>query len=362
MKLIHDMRDPKLLKGLARKLSSADLKRPMTFMEVCGSHTMAIHRAGIKSLLPEKMGLVSGPGCPVCVTPMDYLDTAMAMAKEHRVTLATFGDMMRIPGSEGSLTGLREQGYPVEVVYSPLNALDLAKNHGDQSIVFLAVGFETTAPTIAATVRLAQSQGVENFSVLCAHKIMPPALSVLVNAPDLKIDGFLLPGHVSLVLGTEPYEFLAREAKRACVIAGFEAADLMLASLMLIEQINLEEPRVKIQYKRTVKAQGNPKARQAMDETFEKTDASWRGFGRIPKSGLKLKEKFASFDSERRFPVKIKACKEPAGCQCGAVVQGRIQPPECPLFQKVCTPQNPVGACMVSSEGSCAAFYKYSRK
>ncbi len=361
MSIVDALRQPELLRNLGKRLSEISPKSCMTIMEVCGTHTMAIHRSGLRSLLPEQIRLLSGPGCPVCVTPTSYLDTAMAMVRQHDVVPVTFGDMMRVPGSEGSLTTLRTEGKAVEVVYSPLAAITLAKQEPDKQFVFLSVGFETTTPTIAATLHQAVKENVTNFSLLCANKILPPALELLVSNPDLRVDGFLMPGHVSLVLGTAPYQSVALEHKRACVIAGFEPADIMLSLLMLVEQFNSNQPRVDIQYRRTVRAEGNAKARALIDNTFKVSDTEWRGFGIIPASGQVLQDKFAAYDASHRFPVDIPPTVEPAGCRCGEILSGLITPPDCPLYAKACTPENPIGACMVSSEGTCAACYKYSR-
>jgi len=328
-------------------------------MEVCGTHTMAIHRSGIAQILPDKLRLVSGPGCPVCVTAVSYIDTAIALAKTHGVTLTTFGDMIRVPGSQESLNEIRSQGYPIQVIYSPLDALALAQNNPNKNIVFLAVGFETTTPTIAATILTAHERGVTNFFILPAHKLVMPALTALISDPELKIDGFIMPGHVSTVLGSVPYEFIAQQHRRACVITGFEATDVILGIHMLIDQIEQNRPCVEIQYNRVVKPQGNPKALGIMNEVFEPQDAIWRGFGVIPQSGMGLRKTFAHFDAYTRFPVTVAPEVENTGCQCGAVLQGKITPRECPLFGRACVPEKPIGPCMISSEGTCAAYYKY---
>lgn len=362
MKTLEKLREPGLLRRLTHRLSSLNLTAPVTLMEVCGTHTMVIHRAGLPAVFPPNLKLLSGPGCPVCVTPTEYLDRALAIAREYRLTLATFGDMMRVPGSSGNLTSLRGEGYPVEVVYSPLGALDLAGEHPQQQVVFLAVGFETTAPTVAATVKYAREKQLRNFSVLCAHKLIPPALEVLLADPEIAVDGFILPGHVSVILGSAPYQFIAEEHHRACVITGFEPVDVLQGILMLVEQLKTGEPRVEIQYRRGVRAGGNARALRLMDEFFEPADTAWRGFGLIPESGLVLRKAFSEFDAGVRFPVEIEPSPEPAGCLCGEVVRGKVDPPECKLFAQTCTPEEPVGPCMVSSEGACAAFYRYSRQ
>lgn len=362
MNQIKKIRETDLLQSLSRRFSHLNLSRRMTLMEVCGTHTMAIHRAGLPSLMPSNLRLLSGPGCPVCVTPVSYIDTAIATAREYDVILTTFGDMMRVPGNSGTLAGLRREGYPVEIVYSPLGAVKLAQEKPDKNIVFLAVGFETTAPTVAASVIFARENSVGNFSILAAHKLVVPALELLISDTITAIDGFLLPGHVSIVLGSEPYRFIAEKFLRACVITGFETADIIQGILMLTEQIEKKKYDVEIQYQRAVKPDGNARARACINEVFIPEDAEWRGFGTIPLSGLALREEFYNFDAKKKFTVEIQDSSEPDGCLCGEILQGHIDPPDCPLFAKICIPENPVGPCMVSSEGTCAAFYKYSRK
>jgi hydrogenase expression/formation protein HypD len=358
MDKLQRLRDATLLRGLAANLKGLRLSRPVALMEVCGTHTMAIHTSGLPDLLPPDLRLISGPGCPVCVTPSSYLDTAIAVAKEHNVVLATFGDMMRVPGSSGNLTELRNEGYPVEVVYSSLSAAELARQTPERQVVFLAVGFETTAPTIAATVKQVREEGIENFSILAAHKLVIPALKALIDDPQLRIDGFILPGHVSVILGSEPYRFIAEKHRRGCVVAGFESADIIQAISMLVEQIETRSFSVEIQYKRIVRPEGNPKARAFMEEVFRPEDTVWRGFGLIPQSGLSLREEFSTFDAHHRFPVSVEEGPEPEGCLCGEVLRGLVEPPECSLFGNDCVPERPIGPCMVSTEGTCAAFYK----
>lgn len=359
--VLKKLREPELIRKLIDRLNNLEITDSIKIMEVCGTHTMAIHRMGLPALLPRKINLLSGPGCPVCVTPGEYLDTAFAIARGYHVTLATFGDMMRVPGSQGTLASLRSEGYPVEVVYSPLTALELAIEHPDRKIVFLAVGFETTAPTVAATVLEARKSGVTNFSILCSHKLVIPALQVLVNDPDSAVDGFMLPGHVSVVLGSEPYRFIPETYHRACVITGFEPYDIVHALFLLLEQIESNEFSVEIQYKRIMKSGGNERARDCMFEVFEPADTSWRGFGTIEGSGLAVRQEFAEFDAGICFPVDTVPSTEPAGCMCGQVLRGIIDPRGCPLFGTDCTPDSPVGPCMVSSEGTCAAFHRFSR-
>jgi len=362
MNELKQIRDTELLKGLSRRLQSIRLKQPVILMEVCGTHTMAIHRAGLPALLPPNLKLLSGPGCPVCVTPMSFLDTAAAIARNHNVVLATFGDMMRVPGSTGTLTGLRSEGYPVEIVYSPAHAVKLAEENPDTEIIFLAVGFETTVPVVAASVLHARENKIKNFSILSAHKLVIPALDILISDSQISVDGFILPGHVSVILGCEPYRFIAEQNSRACVITGFETADVIQGIMMLLNQIEKQDYKVEIQYSRVVKPSGNERAKALINEVFEPADTDWRGFGMLPQSGLALREEFARYDAALRFPVHIEESHESEGCLCGEVLRGHIEPPDCPLFADACVPEHPVGPCMVSTEGTCAAYYRYSRK
>ena len=337
--------------------------RPVRLMEVCGTHTMAAFRTGFRSLLPPGVSLLSGPGCPVCVTTVDYIDLALAIAKKPDTIIATFGDMVRVPGTELSLEEARARGVKVAVVYSPMDALDLAARQPGTRVVFLGVGFETTTPSVAWTIKHAKETGVRNFSVLCAHKLIPPAMAALLKAGDVKVDGFMCPGHVSVIIGSGSYEFICRDYHIPCVIAGFEAADMAAAVEMLLRQVVEKRAQVENQYSRSVDAAGNDKARAAMNEVFEPCDASWRGLGMIPGSGLRIRPAFAEHDAARAAGnVKLPAAREPAGCICGAILKGTRTPPECPLFGAGCTPESPIGACMVSSEGTCAAYYKYRRK
>ncbi|MGC9045129.1 MAG: hydrogenase formation protein HypD [Thermodesulfovibrio sp.] len=338
---------------------SKKIQRQINLMEVCGTHTVSIFRHGIRSLIPSNIKLMSGPGCPVCVTPIQDIDRMLYIAKQPNVILTTFADMMRVPGSDGSLYKAKAEGADVRMVYSPLDALKIAQENKDKKIVFFAVGFETTSPLIAATVAVAEDKKIDNFYIYSVHKLVPPALEVLVNTKELKLDGFILPGHVSTIIGSKPYEFIVSKYKKACVITGFDADDILQAITMLLKQILEDDPRIEIQYKDAVKPEGNPKAIEFINMYFEPFDSNWRGIGVIPKSGLKLKKEYSHRDAEKVFDIPPINSKEPKGCQCGAVLRGVKLPPECPLFGKICTPQNPVGACMVSSEGSCAAYYKY---
>lgn len=355
----HPFSDPDLAKALLKRLEQA-LTRPFTFMEVCGTHTVALFRTGIASLLPQGLTHLSGPGCPVCVTHDSEIAAAVSLAGRDDVILATFGDLMRVPDPEGrTLKTAQAEGARIAVVYSPLEALDLAGEHADKQVIFLGVGFETTAPTVAATILAARAQNLKNFMVLSCHKLVPPALRLLLAGPDCGIDGFLLPGHVSTILGLEPYNFIAREFKRPAVIGGFEATDLLQALIALVEQADDPAPRVLNEYARGVSPQGNPKAREIMDTVFMPAAARWRGIGVIPDSGLAIRPEFAEFDAKIRLELELPEGKTIPGCRCGEVLSGRMQPPTCPLFGKVCTPANPIGPCMVSTEGSCAAYYNY---
>lgn len=362
MKYLDEYRDPALGRKIVDKITEALERRSeeISIMEVCGTHTMSIARAGLRNLLGDKLRLLSGPGCPVCVTPNDYLDRAIAYARQRDVIIATFGDMMKVPGSSSSLYRERGGGARIEMVYSPLDALNMAVQNPQKKVIFLGVGFETTAPTVAATIVKARENGVNNFFILCGHKIVPPALLALVNDPELKLDGFLCPGHVSAIIGSRPYEFIARDYGLPCVIAGFEPLDILQAIWMIIRQIIEKTASVEIQYSRAVAAEGNPKAAALMEQVFEPEDSIWRGLGEIPASGLAIREEFGNWDAARQIPVDVEETREHPGCICGLILRGVRSPMECPLFRKACTPENPVGACMVSSEGTCAAYYKYS--
>ncbi len=352
-------RDPELARKLAARIRALaeKLGRSVALMEVCGTHTVAIARSGLEGLMPGSLRLVSGPGCPVCVTPQGEIERAMAAARLADVTLATFGDMLRVPARGGSLESARSAGADVRMAYSPREALDVARAEPNRQVVFVGVGFETTIPAFAATVLEAREAGVGNFSVLPGFRLVPPALqAVLASGPA--IDGFILPGHVSAILGTEPYAIIP-DSGRAAVVAGFEPLDLMLAAEMLLAQLAEGLPRVEIGYRRAVRPEGNPEARRLIERVFEPADAGWRGIGVLPKSGLAFREEFREFDAARRFGLATPEVADPEGCRCGEVLTGRVAPKECPLFGDVCTPEDPVGPCMVSSEGCCAARYRY---
>jgi hydrogenase expression/formation protein HypD len=358
LKYVTEYRDKSLIYGLTAAIEALS-RTPAVFMEVCGSHTMAIQRFGLRSLLPAHIDLISGPGCPVCVTDIGYIDEAVVCARQPEVTVATFGDLLRVPGSESSLERERATGGDVRVVYSPLEALELARALPDRRVVFLGIGFETTAPTSAAAVLEAEANGLENFLLLSAHKLMKPAMSALVDE-GVAIDGYLCPGHVSVVTGTAMYEELCRRYGVSCVVSGFEPLDILQALYRLIAQIESGTPEVEIAYRRAVSAAGNRRAQETMRQVFEPCGSRWRGLGSIPESGLRPREAYAAHDARRALPLSVPEGREPAGCICGTILKGQAEPTSCPLFGGVCTPEHPVGACMVSSEGTCAAYYRYS--
>jgi hydrogenase expression/formation protein HypD len=326
----------------------------INLMEVCGTHTMAIARAGLRGLMPESIRLLSGPGCPVCVTPQETIDYAIALAQIQGVVITTFGDMVRVPGSLTSL-----EMFSPQIVYSPLDALQIAQAHPKEDVIFIGVGFETTSPTVAATILAAEENAVENFSVLPAFKCIPPALEFIAQHPQINVQGFILPGHVSTIIGSQPYEFLAKRFHLPGCITGFEPIDILGGIFNLVKQIAHKKARIDIEYRRAVNPEGNQKAQEILQIVFEPCDARWRGIGMIPQSGLTLRSHYRKYDASRKFEIKIAEAREPAGCICGKVLLGLNIPPDCALFGKMCTPLSPIGPCMVSSEGSCAAYYKY---
>lgn len=328
-------------------------------MEVCGTHTVAVFRHGIRSMLPEGVKLMSGPGCPVCVTAQDEIDLFIRAAELKGVTLATFGDLIRVPGTGSSLGEKKAGGADVRVVLSPLDAVKMAAENPKRQVVFAGIGFETTAPGTAAAIMAAHARGLQNFSVICAHKLVPPALTALLSGGKLEIDGLLCPGHVSVIIGARAYEPIARDFKLPCVVAGFEPVDILLGLYKLFRQIKEKRMDAENSYGRAVSWGGNEKARSIMYEVFKPVDAAWRGLGAIPGSGLAIKHEFAGFDALKRLNLSPLSAPEPPGCLCGQVLTARITPPRCPLYLKTCTPENPVGPCMVSSEGACAAYSKY---
>lgn len=351
-------KDPKLARGLIETIHRLAPEHA-TLMEVCGTHTVAIARNGIRDLMPEGLRLASGPGCPVCVTCNRDIDTVIALARIPNVTITTFGDMTRVPGSTSSLLAEQAAGRSVEIVYSPLDALAFAKAHPEREVVFVGVGFETTTPLVAMAIKRARAMGLSNFTVFAAHKNMPGALELLVGDPTLELDALILPGHVSTIIGAEPYRFLAEKNGIPGVITGFEPVDVLQGIAMLVRQLHEGRAEIEIAYARGVMPEGNPVALAAIDEVFETCTATWRGLGDIPGSGYRIRDEFANFDAVRRFEPDVEPTRDPKGCRCGDVLRARIAPNECPLFRTVCTPENPVGPCMVSSEGSCAAYYRY---
>ncbi|WP_281508370.1 hydrogenase formation protein HypD [Parvibacter caecicola] len=351
-------RDPALARGLVQAIGEL-APESATLMEVCGTHTVAIARNGIRGLMPEGVRLASGPGCPVCVTSNHDIDKVIALARVPEVTIATFGDMTRVPGSTSSLLAEQAAGRSVEIVYSPLDALKLAADNPNRQIVFVGVGFETTTPLVAIAIKRAKEAGLKNFSVYGAHKNMPGALEVIVADPRLKVSALILPGHVSTIIGAKPYQFLAEKYGIPGVITGFEPVDVLQGIAMLMRQLYEGRAEIEIAYARGVMPEGNPVALAAIDEVFETCSATWRGLGEIPGSGYRIRDEFAEFDAMRRFQPEVEPTREHKGCRCGDVLRGIMAPSDCPLFRTVCTPENPVGPCMVSSEGSCAAYFRY---
>lgn len=358
MKHINEYRDGELFRKIVEKIVPISRKK-VRLMEVCGTHTMAIFRSGIRALLPETITLLSGPGCPVCVTSQREIDACIKLAGIKDVIVATFGDLLRVPGSDSSLQEERAEGKEIRIVYSAFDALDLAESNPQKEVVFLGVGFETTAPTVAASIVEAEKRRLENFSVLSAHKLVPPALSALMSADKVKIDGFICPGHVSVIIGAKAYLPVVEKYHTPCVVSGFEPVDILQAIYVLVRQIEAGDEKLENQYRRAVTFDGNEKARQIMYRVFEPVDAAWRGIGTIPQSGLKIRMEFDSFNAEKNFDLSVPDSREPKGCACGEILLGMITPPECPLYKKACTPSHPVGPCMVSTEGTCAAYYKY---
>jgi len=328
-------------------------------MEVCGTHTVAIARSGIRPLLSGAVTMVSGPGCPVCVTPDGYIDAAIILGREKGALLASFGDMLRVPGKSSSLEKEKGRGLDVRVVYSPLDAVALAAASPEREVIFLGVGFETTAPAIAGAIRTAAARGVANFSVLPSVRTIPEAMAVLASDPEVRIEGFLCPAHVSVIIGADAYRPVAEVHRIPCVVAGFEPLDILMGISMLLRQIKEGVARVENEYSRVATAGGNRKAQELVREVFTPCDAGWRGIGVIPNSGLRIAERFAAFDAERKFGVPVVYSPGRTACRCGDVLKGKILPDGCPLFGKTCVPEEPYGPCMVSSEGTCAAFYKY---
>ena len=353
-----EYRDPNLSRPLIEAIRRSST-RPIHLMEVCGTHTMSIFRHGIRDVLPDTIRLLSGPGCPVCVTAQPEIDAFIAYARVEGTIVATFGDLMRVPGTESSLQKEKAAGRDIRIVYSAFDALKIAQANPGRRVVFLGVGFETTAPTIAASILAARDMRVKNFLDASAHKTVPPALQALMESDQVQINGFLLPGHVSVILGLQAYRPFFDRHQVPCVVAGFEPADILEAVRRLVTQIEANQPQLDNAYIRAVGEKGNPKARAVMETVFAPDDATFRGIGTIPGSGLRIRTAFAEYDAAVQIPVDVPASKEPSGCDCGKILIGVKTPPECRLFRKACTPENPIGPCMVSSEGTCAAYYRF---
>ncbi len=363
MRFVDEYRDADLGRALsAQILATVEPGRHYKVMEVCGGHTHTIYKYGVDDLLPANVELVHGPGCPVCVIPMGRVDDAIAVARRPEVIFTCFGDMMRVPGSKTNLLDAKAQGADVRMVYSPLDALKIAKKNPERQVVFLALGFETTAPSTAMTILQAAKDGVENFSAFCNHIMIVPALKALLDSPDLQLDGFVGPGHVSTVIGTRPYEFIPREYGKPVAVSGFVPLDVLQSVYMLVRQVVEGRAEVENQYGRCVSRDGNRRALEAIFEVFEPRDYfEWRGLGSIAHSGMKLKSKYAAFDAELKYGVPGLRVADPKACQCGEILKGVKKPWECKVFGTACTPETPIGSCMVSSVGACAAYYNYGR-
>jgi hydrogenase expression/formation protein HypD len=363
MKFVDEFRDAELGQVVAGQiLSLVEPGRHYKLMEVCGGHTHSIYKYGIDDLLPANVELVHGPGCPVCVIPMGRVDDGISIAHQDGVIFTCFGDMMRVPGSNGSLLDAKAAGADIRMVYSPLDAMRIAKQNPDREVVFFAIGFETTAPSTALTLKRARTEGLRNFSVMCSHVTIVPPLRALLESPDLRLDGFIGPGHVSTVVGARPFEFIPADYGKPIVIAGFEPLDVLQSVEMILRQLAAGRCQVENQYKRVVPYEGNLRALEVMAEVFElRPHFEWRGLGFISHSGLKLSADYADLDAEVRFSIPGVRVADPKACQCGEVLKGVIKPWECKVFGTACTPERPIGTCMVSSEGACAAYYNYGR-
>ena len=370
MKYAHEFRDPVLAQGLLAQIrdkvarTGATLNQPLNIMEVCGGHTHAIFRYGLHEMVPKEIEFIHGPGCPVCVLPMGRVDDCIEIAEQPQVIFATFGDAMRVPGTKKSMLQAKAEGADIRLVYSPLDALAIARNNPDREVVFFALGFETTMPSTALTVLQAAKEGIGNFSLFCNHITVPQPIKALLDDPDMRLDGFVGPGHVSMVVGTRPYDFIARDYGKPIVVSGFEPIDLLQSVLMVVTQIAEGRAEVENQYGRIVPRDGNPQALAAIDAVFEPREKfEWRGLGEIDASGVKMRPAFAAWDAERKFDVgygKRQEVADPLDARCGDVLKGQIKPVACPLFGSICNPETPVGALMVSSEGACAAYHQYA--
>ena len=358
IKHLEEYRDPELSRKILYNIKEIG-NRQVHLMEVCGTHTVSIFRSGIRAMLPERISLLSGPGCPVCVTTQKEIDTFIEIAKIDNVILATFGDLMRVPGTTSSLQKESAEGRDIRIIYSTLDALRIAEKNPEKTVVFVGVGFETTAPTSAAAILSARQMGLDNFLVFSAHKLVPPALFALMENHDVQIDGFILPGHVSVIIGTMAYLTFFEKYQIPCVVSGFEPIDILQAIHTLVKQIENGKPSLTNGYRRVVTPDGNRNAQKIMQDVFETEDVAWRGIGTIPRSGLRIREEFANLDAERILELEVPEPEDPEGCACGEILTGIKIPPECSLYKKICSPIDPLGPCMVSSEGTCAAYYRY---
>lgn len=361
MESVKGYRDGKLSRAILDEIKKIS-RKPVKLMEVCGTHTVAIFRHGIRDILPENITLISGPGCPVCVTPNKNIDEAIELCQRPDIILTSYGDMMKVPGSVSSLAAEKATGADIRIVYSTMDALELARNNPEKEVVFFGIGFETTSPTIAAAILRAETEDLKNFSVVGAQKMVPEAIRALLTTDEIRIDGFICPGHVSSLIGVKPYEFIPKEFGIPAVITGFEPVDILQGIYMLIQQIEENSARVENQYNRGVPSEGNPYAMSLLFKVFEVSDAIWRGIGCIPGTGLALRSQYARFDAVRKFGVRILNDREHPGCMCGDILRGIKTPLECGLYGKGCIPEHPIGPCMVSGEGTCAAYYKYGRR
>jgi hydrogenase expression/formation protein HypD len=358
MRFMDEYRNAELGKRLIERIRHRSTK-PTRLMEFCGGHTVTILKHGIRQLLPPNIEMLSGPGCPVCVTANADLDKAIALARLPDVIITTFGDMLRVPGSYSSLQQAKAEGSDIRIVYSTQDALEIARRNPSKSVVFIGIGFETTAPTIAASILEAAQEGIGNYYVLSLHKLCPPVIKALLDSGEVRLDGIVCPGHVSTIIGSRPYHFVPRDYGIACVISGFEPLDVLLCVDMLVAQIESGEPKVEIAYRRGVKPDGNQRALEVMAQVFEPCEANWRGMGKVPESGLSIRKEYRHFCAEYSFKIELEPPREPEGCLCGDILRGVKTPADCKLFRRACTPEHPVGPCMVSSEGSCSAYYHY---
>ena len=369
MKYIDEFRDPQTAQALFKEINRlcrggpfAPTEKPLKIMEICGGHTHSIFKYGIEAALPDTIELIHGPGCPVCVMPRGKLDDAIALAEQPNIIFTTFGDAMRVPGSKKSLLQAKAEGADIRMVYSPLDALPIAKKNPDKEVVFFGIGFETTAPSTALTILQAATEGIKNFSIFANHVLVVPALEALLNNPDLQLDGFVGPGHVSTIIGTKPYEIIAEKYHKPLVVSGFEPLDILQSIVMVLQQLADGRCEVENQYTRLVEAEGNQVALDAINKVFAvREEFEWRGLGNISQSGLRITENYANFDAEAKFNLPNRQVADAAACQCGEILKGVLKPWQCKVFGTACTPENPIGTCMVSSEGACAAYYKYGR-